>query len=37
MQTGRLKDFQTVYKFVGQIFVSDIFHFIKIALWPLPK
>ena len=32
---GRLKDFQTAYKFVGQIFVFDIYHFIKITLLPL--
>ena len=27
--------FQTAYKFVGQIFVFDIYHFIKITLLPL--
>ena len=32
---GRLKDFQTAYKFVGQIFVFDIYHCIEIALLPL--
>jgi hypothetical protein len=28
--------FQTAYKFVGQIFVFDIYHFIKL-LWQRPQ